>query len=236
RPITDRARAPTTAPVPPAEAPPLTDADRAAGWRPLFDGVTSAGWRAFRRNAFPADVSVTDGMLVANGPATPIASTESFDDFELALRFRVFARADGGLCIRVDERTYRPYESASEIQLIDPARADPGMGPLAASGAAYGLFGPPRHVARPVGEWNDLRVVARGPHVEHWLNGERVVDYTVGSPEWDARLAAFDAPRSPDFGHPRKGPIVLLFQNGRIAYRDVRIRPLPPATKPPGGL
>ncbi|HEX4934134.1 MAG TPA: DUF1080 domain-containing protein, partial [Gemmatimonadaceae bacterium] len=93
------------------------------------------------------------------------------------------------------------------------------------AGAAYGLYAPPRGVVKAAGEWNAARIVARGNHVEHWLNGQKVVEYELGSPDWSAKVQASKFKDWPGYGKSARGHIGLQDHGDRVQYRNIRIRP-----------
>jgi hypothetical protein len=90
----------------------------------------------------------------------------------------------------------------------------------------YDLVGPPRGVFRPAGEWNEARVIARGNQLEHWLNGQRVVDIEITSPRWNQLIAASKFAGMPGFGVQPEGFIALQDHGDVVSYRNVRIRRL----------
>src|SRR5690606_30324656 len=101
-----------------------------------------------------------------------------------------------------------------------------GRNPLTSAGANYALHAPVRDVTRPPGEWNDVRLVVDGAHVEHWLNGEKVVEYELWSEDWEARVAASKFASLPHYGRARRGHIALQDHGDLVAYRSIMIRPL----------
>jgi len=97
------------------------------------------------------------------------------------------------------------------------------------SGSVYDLFAAPRDAAKPAGEWNVTRIVAKGKHVEHWLNGKKVASYDVGSPEFEAAVTAskFKADKYPDFARAPKGYLGIQGDHpGTLKLRKIRIREL----------
>lgn len=216
-----------------AQRPPnqLTDEERAAGWRLLFDGTTTAGWHGYGRQEMPGGWQPVDGALTRVASAGDIVTNETFHDFELALEWKVGPGGNSGIFYRgiesADPRLEPLFQSAPEMQVLDDERHVDGKSPLTSAGANYGLYAPPRGVARPAGEWNAARIVVRGSHVEHWLNGVKVVEYELGSPEWAAKVAASKFNEWPKYGTAREGVIGLQDHGDRVAYRNIRIRVIP---------
>ncbi len=112
--------------------------------------------------------------------------------------------------------------------MLDDANAPDGRSRLTAAGAAYGLYGPPAGVVKPFGEWNKTRIIVNGDHVEHWLNGQKVVEYDFGSPDWKAKVAASKFSKYPNYGLAKKGYIGIQGDHpGSLELRHIRIRELP---------
>ncbi len=145
----------------------LTAEERAAGWRLLFDGRTTAGWRGFRMDSMPSGWRVVDGALTRTGRGGDIITTEQFANFELALEWRVDSGGNSGIMFRVTEDSDATYKSGPEMQVLDDAAHRDGQSRLTAAGSNYGLHPAPAGVVRPAGYWNLVRIVVRGPHVEH---------------------------------------------------------------------
>lgn len=201
----------------------LTDSERADGWRLLFDGHTTGGWRGYRLAGVPGGWQVVEGALTRVAPAGDLITVDRFGDFELWLEWTVAPGGNSGIFYRATEATKRIYENAPELQVLDDAGHRDGLSPLTSAGALYGLYPSPGGVVRPAGEWNDTRIVARGNHVEHWLNGRRVVAYELGSAEWRARVAASKFAACPSYGRAAKGHIGVQDHGDRVAYRSVKI-------------
>ena len=204
----------------------LTDAERAAGWRLLFDGATTRGWRGYRSDAMPGGWRVESGALTRVAAAGDIVSTEQFADFELALEWRVEPGGNSGIFYRVSEDEEAAWHTGLEMQVLDDAGHPDGQSQLTAAGALYGLYAALAGVVRPAGEWNAARLIARGPHVQHWLNGVKVVEFEIGSPDWEARMRQSKFAKMPRFGRNASGHIGLQDHGDRVAYRNIKIRVL----------
>lgn len=213
----------------PAQTPPntLTPEERAAGFRLLFDGRTTAGWRGFRRDAAPSGWQVVDGALTRVASGGDLMTIEQFENFELRLGWMVAPGGNSGIFYRVTEDSNQTYKTGPEMQVLDDARHADGQSRLTSAGACYGLYPSPAGVVRPAGEWNEVRILVNGPHVEHWLNGQKVVEYELGSPDWRERVSRSKFRDWPGFGEARRGHIALQDHGDRVAYRNIRIRALP---------
>ena len=221
---------PSSPATPSTEAPSpntLTDAERAAGWQLLFDGVSTTGWRGFRQPSMPAA-----GWLIADGALThadgggDIVTTAEFSNFELTLEWQISAGGNSGIMYRVSEDVDATFLSGPEFQVLDNGRHPDGASALTSAGACYAIYPPTSDVTRPVGSWNLARIVADGTHVEHWLNGVKIVDYELGSADWVARVQASMFRNVPTYGRAAGGPIALQDHGDRVAYRGIKIKRL----------
>ena len=218
----------TPAPATVAEANALTPAEQAAGWRLLFDGRTTTGWRGYREQTMPNGWRAADGLLQKTGRAEDILTADQFGDFELALEWRLDRGGNAGLFYRATEEYDKVYWSAPEYQLLDDANAPDGRNRLTSAAAAYALYAAPAGIVKPAGEWNATRVVARGAHVEHWLNGQKVVQYELWSPDWEAKVKASKFAEWPKYGRAKSGHIAIQGDHsGALALRNIKIRTLP---------
>jgi Domain of Unknown Function (DUF1080) len=204
----------------------LTAEERAAGWRLLFDGSTTAGWRGYMREDLPAGWQAVDGALTRVGRGGDIVTTETFRDFELQLEWKTVEGGNSGVFIRAVEGAEAIYHAAPEIQILDDDRHRDGQSPLTSSGANYALHAAPRGVVKPVGAWNHFRIIVRGSHVEQWMNGQKVVEYELGSDDWKQRVAASKFAAWPAYGTAREGHIGLQDHGSWVAFRNMKIRTL----------
>lgn len=195
-------------------------------WRALFDGRTLTGWRAYRSQTQPSGWVAREGTLVKDRPAQDIVTTEQFGDFELEFEWKISSRGNAGVFYRASEEYDKIYWSATEYQLLDDA-SQPGVDRLTATGSAYALYPAAAGAAKAAGEWNSSRIIARGAHVEHWLNGIRLLEYEYGSPDWEAKVKASKFVDWPNYGRARRGYIGLQGDHGgQLALRNIRIREL----------
>lgn len=212
----------------PADPNTLTEDERRAGWNLLFDGRSLAGWRGYNRSDVPDGWAVQDGTLARIGPGGDLITEAQYTDFELALDWKVAEGGNSGVFFRAEEGHEWIYQSAPEMQLLDDAGHADGRSPLTSAGANYGLHPAPRGVVRPAGEWNEARIVADGARVEHWLNGVKIVEYELGSPDWAARVAASKFAEWPAYGQARRGHIGLQDHGDPVWFRNVKIRSIRP--------
>lgn len=203
----------------------LTDAERKAGWTLLFDGASLKGWRSFGKPTPP-----TQGWLIANGVLTCIAGGKggdiltdgTYDDFELSWEWRIPAKANNGVKYFILEERKQPI--GHEYQMIDDTTA-PERKHFTAS--FYDVLPPGPTHPKPFGEWNHSRIVVKGMKVEHWLNGDKVLEYELGSPATMAGIAASKFKSVAKFGTKVRGHILLTYHNDEASYRNIKIRQTP---------
>jgi hypothetical protein len=228
--------------APTASAPnTLTDAERAAGWKLLFDGKTNEGWRSFHGDTFPAQGwSIEDGTIrrvprkegqPAGGGGGDIITTGRYENFELALDWKLSPGGNSGLKYLIAEQPDRRGRSGVgyEMQILDDERhpdAKAGVNGNRTAGALYDLIAPSAKAAHPPGEWNQARLVVQGRHVEHWLNGKRIVQFEIGSPEMKALIAKSKYKDIKGFGESTSGHILLQDHGDDVSFRNLKIRAL----------
>jgi hypothetical protein len=225
----------------------LTAAERAAGWRLLFDGSTLKGWRGLGYDSVPtAHWKVAGGAIekVASGniPKMPdgqpanggdLMSTDSFRDFELAFEWKVPPGANSGVKYNVSEEMSRKTSNHAalgfEYQVLDDSLNEDNKVASHRAGSLYDIIAPnaEKHLV-PVGGWNRSRIVLRGNHGEHWLNGRLIVSYDLGTPKLDSLLAASKYRSIAGFADRRAGHIVLQDHGDATWYRDLKIREVGP--------
>ena len=199
------------------------------GWRVLFDGKTLDAWRGYKTDKVPAGWRIADGSIVKDAPVGDIVSKDEFGDFELELEWKIGEAGNSGIFYRGTEEYDHIYWSAPEYQLLDDIKATDNKTRLTCAGAAYALYPSPAGHLKPVGQWNRTRIVAKGPHVEHWLNGVKVVDASLDAPEamagirkrWSIVPAVYEMLSK----QPRKDcPISLQNHGDEAWFRDIKIR------------
>ena len=213
----------------------LTDEEKKAGWVLLFDGKTTTGWRGYKMDAMPPGWKAEDGVLarVAGGAGgkgagggDDIVTVDEYDNFELVLDWKLRAKGNSGVLIRVVEKSATSWHESIEMQVLDNAPW-PNRSKAQHAGACYDLYAPSKDVTKPAGEWNTAKIVADGPRIEHWLNGEKLLEYEIGSEDWNRRLAASKFKAMPLFAKATKGRICLQDHSDRVEFRNIKLRPLP---------
>ncbi len=213
-------------PPPPRPVNVLSAAETQAGWKLLFDGNSLAGWKHPGSKGAVKGWEALEGALVRTGSGGDIVTEETYADFELELEWRIAAGGNSGVFFRVGDDAQHVWQTGPEMQVLDNDGHVDGRNPLTSAGSNYALHAPPRDVTRPLGLWNEARLLVRGPHVEHWLNGEKIVEYELWTPEWKALVAASKFAGMPGYGQLKTGRIALQDHGDRVEFRNVKIRRL----------
>ena len=207
----------------------LTSQEKAAGWKLLFDGQTTQGWHTFKKETFPSHGWVVeDGWLHCLGQrGGDVVSDGQYDQFELEWEWKLESKGNSGLKYFVAES--RSSALGHEYQMLDDALNPDGK--LAngkrVTASFYDVLKPTvKPPTRPMGEINQSRIVVKGNHVEHWLNGVKVLEYECGSPEEKEAVAASKFKTTPGFGDRVKGHILLQDHESNVWFRSIKLRDL----------
>lgn len=215
------------APAPPATRPVLTDAEKQAGWKLLFDGVSTAGWRGLGMEEFPKDIWLIENgcFHCLGGPkSNDLVTVDTYENFELAFEWMVPKHlGNSGLKYRVQEKKGQGFAFGPEYQCM----YDPDVVDKNATGSLYDVLPPVGKKLEPAGQFNQSRIVVRGNHVEHWLNGVKVVEFEFGSDALKAAIAQSKFKKTPEWGRDPRGHIVLQDHHDEAFFRNLMIRELP---------
>ena len=207
----------------PAEAALLA---AAGGWRILDLG----SFRGYDTTGIPKGWQTVNetGEFAKSGPVGDLVSKDQFANFELELEWKIGKGGNSGIFYRATHEYDHIYWSGPEYQLLDDEFHPDGMDPKTSAASAYALYAPPKGIVKAHDHWNTTRIVVNGAHVEHWLNGKKVVEYELWSPDWKARVAASKFAAYPDYGMAKRGYIGIQGDHdGPLAIRNIRIRELP---------
>lgn len=198
-----------------------------SGWKPLFDGTSTAAWRGYKSDSFPSGWRIVDGTLTKNVSTADIITRDQYGDFELEFDWKLGPEGNSGVFYRGTDEYDHVYWSASEYQLLDDSLAPDGKSRLTAAGSNFAVYAAPAGIVKPASQWNSSRIVARGAHVEHWMNGQKLLEYELWSPDWEARVKASKFRSWPNYGRAKKGYIAIQGDHtGELSLRNIRIRPL----------
>lgn len=211
-------------------------AQNAAGeWTVLFNGENLDGWRSYGEATPGSAWIVEDGAIVLDADESTTAMTGGdlitegqYENFELELEWKISEGGNSGIFFAVQEIAGQrvAYETGIEMQVLDNDNHADGKLPETSAGSCYALYPPAETVVRPVGEYNKVRLLVQDANVEHWLNGRKIVQYTIGSGDWSDRVAASKFADWEHFARYRKGHVALQDHTDRVWFRNIRIREL----------
>lgn len=219
---------PGAAVEPPAAVEAPTPA-QAVGWRDLFNGTDLSGWKSYKGDT-PGDGWVVEegAITLSSGGAGDLVTADDFGPFELVLEWRVAPKGNSGVIYLVNEveGAGATWHTGPEMQVLDNDGHRDGAFPSHRAGTLYDLAVPASAGVKPVGDWNEARILFTGSRIEHWLNGEKLVDVSYGDEDWAARVAGSKFRDMPHFGKASSGRIALQDHGDRVWYRNIRIRAL----------
>ena len=206
----------------------LSEMEKKEGWRLLFNGKNLDGWRTFQGKEI-SGWKVIDGVLNNSGVGSDhggdIITREKFQNFELSLEWKIAPRSNSGIFYHVNEKIGTAiYESGPEYQLIDDKGWPDILRDDQHSGANYGMHAPKNAVVKDATEWNQTRIVVDGTHVQHYLNGVKVVDYQLWDDDWKLLKEKGKWKDYPYYGMARKGQIGLQDHGGLAQFRNIKIK------------
>lgn len=211
----------------------LTQAEADEGWQLLFAGDEFDHWQGYHSDSISAKWVVDDNAIHFDpdrgGEGGDIITVHEYDDFELAFEWKISQCGNSGVIYRADdaEQYDSPWMTGPEYQILDnTCHPDAQNGDDRVAGANYDMNPPTQDVTKPAGEWNSARIVVDSAHVEHWLNGTKVVEYELWSDQWKQDVANSKWSEYPDYGMPRSGHIALQDHGDPVWFRNIRIREL----------
>ena len=208
----------------------LTEEEKAEGWQLLFDGEDLSQWRGFKQDSVPAGWTIDEHAIhfTGEGRGGDLITEDEYDSFELQLEWKIVEGGNSGIMFHVTEDNDQTYLSGPEMQVLDDAgHPDAQNGPDRLAGANYALHPPSSTDAvKPAGEWNHIRLIVDDSRVEHWLNGEKVVEYELGSDDWKERVANSKFAEMPNYGKAETGRIALQDHGDPVWYRNIKIKRL----------
>ena len=215
----------------------LTKHEKKEGWKLLFDGKTTQGWRSFKQDKVNDGWQVIDGNLVALGKGGDlggdIITVDKFEYFELYLEWAISEGGNSGIFFHVLEDNYPTvYATGPEYQLIDDIGFPQKLEEWQKTGANYAMHNAENKQLKPVGEFNTSGIKVKDGNVEHWLNGEKIVEYELWTDDWKERVKNSKWKNYPGYGLARKGHIGLQDHGSVVKFRNIKIRDLTDYGKP----
>ena len=214
----------------------LTEREIKDGWKLLFDGKTSAGWIKAKTKSFPAGGwEIKDGSLTINQETRgqdgggDIVTTSGFENFELSVDFLYKTGANSGIkyFIDIEKDSGNLASIGCEYQILDDKNhpdAKLGIAGNRTLAGLYDLLPPQNKKDNGPDKWNTAKIIVRGSHVQHWLNGIMTLEYDRGTPEWRALVATSKFRTIPGFGEGAKGRILLQDHGDIASFKNIRIR------------
>jgi hypothetical protein len=206
----------------------LTESEKKDGWKLLFNGKDLNGWRTFQGKEI-LGWKVIDGVLNNSGVGSDhggdIITRDKYQNFELYIEWKIAPKSNSGIFFHVNEKIGKAiYESGPEYQLLDDNGWPNKLHDDQYSGANYGMHAPRNAVVKSLDEWNQTRIIVDGTHVQHFLNGVKVVDYYLWDADWKSRKENGKWKDYPYYGMAKKGHIGLQDHGGLAQFRNIKIK------------
>ena len=214
----------------PNEAPAAIQTSQTEGqWEMLFDGSSLDQWRNYRSEGLSDAWQIEDGTLTLAGEkGGDIITKEVYDNFELNLEWKISECGNSGIFFHVVEADSldRTYHSGPEMQVLDNTCHPDAKIPKHRAGDNYDLHACTEETVKPAGQWNEVRLIVNEGHVEHWLNGTKVVAYQLWSPEWEELYQNSKFTKWPMYGRGKIGHIALQDHGDPVWFRNIKIKRL----------
>ena len=208
----------------------LSGEETKQGWKLLFDGKSFNGWRTYQ-NKKADSWSVKDGVLYCKGSSgdkneqrADIITTGQFENFEFSIDWNISPQGNSGIMYMVTEDNKVAYLSGPEYQLIDDEGYPGKLEDWQKTASNYAMDAATGAVTKPVGEWNNTKIIVNKGHVEHWLNGKKVLEYELWTDEWKKKKAEGKWKDAPNYGLAKKGHIALQDHGSEAWFRNIKIR------------
>ena len=212
----------------------LTNTQLKLRWQLLFDGKTTNGWHTFGAQTVRG-WAVENGELIAlgqaghEGSANDIVTEREFENFELLVDWKISPTGNSGIFFNVVEDPAKypaVYATGPEYQLVDDIGFPEKLEDWQKTAANYAMHPPARSAIKPIGQYNHTRIVVNKGHVQHWLNGVKIVEYQLWTPEWENTVKTGKWKDFPDYGRARRGRIALQDHGSKIWFKNIKIREL----------
>ena len=217
----------------------LTEGEKAAGWKSLFDGKTLNGWRNFKKQTIGSDWVIDNDAIHLAAKKNPsghwqttdggdIITDGEYENFELRLEWKIAPCGNSGIMYNVVESDEYDYvwQTGPEMQVLDNTCHPDALYPMHRAGDLYDMIECQYETVKPAGSWNQVRIIIKDGHVQHWLNGRKVVEFQMFDDNWQQMIANSKFHEMPGFGKARKGHISLQDHGDRVWYRNVKIKEL----------
>lgn len=203
-----------------------TERDQQDKWISLIGDTPGEHWHTYLKDSV-AGWKLTDGVLSTSGKNGDLVTNGTFANFELEAEWKINEGGNSGIFYYVveDPKYPRMHETGPEFQLIDDDGYHQELTPAQKTGSLSDVIAPNVAAANPPGSWNQTKIVVNNGHAEHWLNGQLILTYELGSPEWKEQVAASKFAEL-DYGKTRSGRIGIQDHGDSVYYRNIRIKAL----------
>lgn len=201
-------------------------------WQVLFDGSSLEQWRGFRRDSFPSKCWVVEEQAIKTvkgcdkSDQVDIITRQKYQNFVFEVEWRVVAGANSGLIYLISEDEDQTWKTGPEMQILDDDKHPDGKKPTTSAGSLFDLIAPTNKKLAPVGQFNRARLIVNRGHVEHWLNGKKVLEYHLSSAALKDLIAQSKFKSFPRFAQNSEGYIALQYHGDDVWFRKIRIRQL----------
>ncbi len=213
----------------------LTTKEKSDGWKLLFDGKTTNGWHTYNKNSVTKNWQVTDGALVMNPIPDDkenrgdLITDNSFENYEFSTEWRISEGGNSGIIfdVKEDPQFRNTYNTGAEMQVLDNVKADDNKKGNHLAGLLYDLSGTPElSKPKPVGDWNEARIIQKDGHLTFYFNGVKTLDIQQGGDEWKNMVSGSKFKTWPNFMLSPSGKIAFQDHGHEVAFRNVKIRML----------
>lgn len=210
----------------------LTDKEKKQGWTLLFDGQSTTGWRTFNEQSAGSGWKVEDGTLTLNSESKEgrgdLLTEKTFENYELSIEWKISKCGNSGIIFNVveDPKYKATYVTGPEMQVLDNTCHPDAKIIKHRAGDLYDLISSSKETVKPAGEWNVAKIVSDHGKMQFWLNGVKVVTFTMHDAAWDKMVAESKFKTMPDFGKVSGGHIALQDHGDQVWYRNIKIREL----------
>lgn len=210
----------------------LTAAETKAGWKLLFDGTSTKGWKAFNGKSDGSAWKVADGALYLDASTKEgrgdLITAGEYGNYEFVYEWKIAPNGNSGLLFNVveDPKYSAVYVTGPEMQVLDNNGHPDAKIHKHRAGDLYDLIPCSEETVKPVGEWNEARIISNKNNYEFWLNGKKVVTFTMHDAAWDEMVANSKFKTMPDFGKATKGHFALQDHGDQVWFRNLKIKEL----------
>jgi len=210
----------------------LTPSEIKTGWKLLFDGKSLKGWRSYQ-NQVTNSWTVNNGVMYCKGSETDksdkradMITEKEYENFDLSIDWKISPQGNSGILYMVTEEFPRSYQSGPEYQIIDDLHFPQKLEDWQKTGANYAMDPAPTAAPNPVGQWNTTRIVVNKGHVQHWLNGKKLLDFQMWTDEWKKKKMEGKWKDAPGYGMSKKGHIGLQDHGSEAWFKNLKIKEL----------